>query len=85
MSEGLRHTYLTGPWHYCGICDEKTKIADMTWQLGVLRCPTCVDKEILGEREKKIEAVLTDGKEELAPPEKLRDPSENTQEVEILL
>lgn len=85
MCEGLRHTYLQGPWHYCGICDRKTKIADMTWQLGVLRCPKCVDKMILGEREKGIEAVLTDGKEELAPVEKLRNPSEYADEEEILL
>ena len=81
MSEDqeLRHTYLTGPWHYCGICDEKCKIAKMQWQRGVLRCPECVDKKLLGDREVAIAQVLEDGKEELAPVEKLRQPYEYTE------
>ena len=75
---GLQHTFWTGPWHYCMVCDRKTKIAVMRWQRGKLKCPRCIDKwPLLGQREIAIQAVLTDGKEEneLAPVEKLRDPS----------
>ena len=76
------HTYLTGPWHYCGICDDPEKIHNMTWQRGVLRCPNCVDKMLLGQREVAIALVLDDGKEELAPVEKLRNPDDIVQEVD---
>ena len=73
----LRHTYLTGPWHYCARCDEKTKIADMTWQRGKLLCNAhCLDKKLLGDREIAIATVLEDGKEELAPVEKIRNPDD---------
>ena len=73
---GPKHTFWRGPWRYCPICDRKTKIADMRWQRGLLKCPKCFDDPpLLGEREIKIEAVLSDGKEELAPVEKLREPS----------
>jgi len=81
VDQELRHTYLTGPWHYCDRCDEKTKIADCTWQRGLLLCPTCVDAwPLLGVREPAIAAVLEDGKEELAPVEKLRRPDDPTED-----
>ncbi len=70
-----QHTYLTGPWHYCGICDEKTKLKHMKWQKGVLRCHQCVDKKLIGDREAVIQAVLSDGKRELALDPKLRHPA----------
>ena len=75
---GLRHTWLTGPWHYCDRCDKKTKIADMKWERGLLLGPECQDTNaipgLLGERDIKIAQVLTDGAEEFAPVEKLRHP-----------
>ena len=75
---GLRHTHLTGPWHYCDRCDSKTKIADMQWERGLLLCPKCQDAHgkigLLGERDVKIAQVLEDGKEEFVPVEKLRHP-----------
>lgn len=78
FDSGLKHTFFTGPWHYCGVCDEKTKIAKMRWQLGVLKCPKCFDnpmKLLDGRREAAIAAVLSDGKQELVPVDKLRHPS----------
>lgn len=77
--QGPKHTFWAGPWHYCGVCDFKCKIADMTWQRGVLRCPSCTERSpdgflFAGEREVAIDQVLTDGKMELVPVEKLRDP-----------
>jgi hypothetical protein len=77
---GLRHTYWTGPWRYCSRCDRKTKIATMDWELGVLLCRHCQDSHatrgpgLLGERDPKIAMVLTDGKEEFVPVEKIRHP-----------
>jgi hypothetical protein len=83
--EELQHSYLTGAWHYCGICYEKCKLHKMKWQRGVLRCPTCVDKELLGVREQRIAVVLEDGKEELAPPIKLREPALLSEEEDIII
>ena len=89
VQPGRRHTYLKGPWHNCGICDFPCKIAEMTWQRGVLRCPDCVEKPqprpfpLLGQREIAIAAVLEDGKEELAPVEKLRNPDVYTAEEDF--
>lgn len=76
---GLRHTHLTGPWHYCDRCDKKTKIADMKWERGLLLGPECQDTRnsklgLLGERDVRIAQVLTDGKEEFVPVEKIRHP-----------
>lgn len=79
---GLRHSFWTGPWHYCDRCDRKTKIARMNWERGLLLCHRCQDSNsvngpgLLGERDVKIAQVLTDGKSEneFAPVEKLRTP-----------
>lgn len=70
--------FWAGPWRYCARCDRKTKIADMEWQRGKLLCKRyCFDSwPLLGQREPAIERVLADGKEELAPVEKLRNPTE---------
>jgi hypothetical protein len=74
-----QHTFLQGPWHYCGRCDEKTKIREMIWQNSVLLCPTCVDKFMAspGVRERIISQVLSDGKEEFQIDPKLLDPANN--------
>jgi len=72
---GIKHTFNQGAWRYCGRCDRKCKIRDMKWQRGILLCTeTCVDRHLIGDREIGIALVLTDGKEELVPPEKLRNP-----------
>lgn len=78
-SGGPKHSFWEGPWRYCGICYWKCHIKDMTWQRGVLRCPACTERSddgfpLIGQREQAIENVLTDGKPELVPVEKLRDP-----------
>ena len=73
---GIKHTFWTGPWRNCAICDRKTKIAELQWQRGRLKCPRCYeDWPLLGQREIGIAGVLEDGKEELAPVQKLRDPT----------
>lgn len=74
-TSGPKHTFFSGPWRYCVRCDRKTKIAAMQWQRGKLLCRHCVDAwPLLGQRDVAIERILADGKEELAPVEKLRNP-----------
>jgi hypothetical protein len=83
---GIRRSFLIGPWHYCARCDRKTHISDMKWQRGLLLCERyCVDKELLGERDVKIAAVLGDGKEELVPVEKLRNPDVFSEDEDFIL
>lgn len=88
---GLKHTHLTGPWHYCDRCDKKTKIAIMKWERGLLLGPECQDTNgrygdmgLLGIRDVKIAQVLTDGKEEFVPVEKIQHP-DFAEEVEDFL
>jgi len=84
--EGLRRSFLVGPWHYCGRCDRKTHISDMTWQRGVLLCNMfCKDDELLGQRDVKIAQVLTDGKEEYVPVPKLRNPDNFIEEEDFVI
>ena len=86
LQNGVRHTFWAGPWHYCGVCDKKTKIAVMRWQRGVIKCPQCFDAPPLkGQREVAIAAVLEDGKEELVPVEKLRNPTPTDSADDIIL
>ena len=77
MAYGRRNTS-EGPWHYCARCDKKKLInIEMSWQLGLLLCDECIDDPnlgLIGQREIVMANVLTDGKEELAPVQKLRDP-----------
>jgi hypothetical protein len=88
MAEGIKHTFWVGPWRYCGVCYRKTHIKDMKWQRGVLKClrGSCYDEWPLpGQREIGIEEVLADGKQELIPVEKLRNPDEFEQEEDFVL
>jgi hypothetical protein len=74
---GLRHTYLTGAWYLCARCDTRQKVSEMKWQRGLLLCDDCYDYGVfplVGQREPAIAFVLEDGKEELAPVDKLRNP-----------
>jgi hypothetical protein len=78
---GIKHTFWAGPWHYCDRCDVKCKISIMKWERGLLLCPQCQDTNgkygemgLLGVRDVKIAQVLTDGKEEFVPVEKIRHP-----------
>jgi hypothetical protein len=73
-----KHSFLVGAWRYCARCDEKWHIDEQTWQRGLLLCPHCVDKRLLGQREVEIARVLGDGKMELAPVPKLREPDTTT-------
>lgn len=78
MSESLPHTYLQGAWGICARCDYRYKIeGEMAWQRGKLLClANCYDQMLLGDREIAIANVLEDGKEELAPVQKLRNPED---------
>jgi hypothetical protein len=85
---GWRHTYLTGPWHYCSRCDTRQKVSEMSWQRGLLLCDECLDTGIfplVGQREPAIATVLMDGKEELAPVDKLRNPQSYTEEEDFII
>jgi DNA-directed RNA polymerase subunit RPC12/RpoP len=73
MAYGKR-SFWVGPWHYCSRCDEKTHIGEMNWQRGILLCPTCTDRMLLGQREQIIKEVLGDGAVEYRPDPKLSDP-----------
>ena len=57
----------------------------MKWQRGLLLCRTCLDTELLGERDVKIAQVLSDGKEEFTPVEKLRNPDAFSSEEDFLI
>lgn len=89
---GLRHTFWTGPWRYCTRCDKKSKISEMKWERGLLLGKECQDTNtvngppggLIGERDVRIAQVLTDGKEEFVPVEKLRHP-QFAEEVEDFL
>ena len=85
--ESLPHTYLEGAWGTCARCYYRYKIdSEMEWQRGKLLCKAnCIDKMLLGDREVAIAAVLEDGKEELAPVEKLRQPFEYTETEEFAI
>ena len=82
---GIQHTFNDGAWRYCGRCDRKYKIRDMTWQRGVLLCDPCVDVRLIGTREIGIALVLTDGKEELVPVSKLRNPDDYQDAEDFIL
>ncbi len=62
----------------------------MKWERGLLLGPECQDSNsvrgpgLLGERDVKIAQVLTDGKEEFVPVEKIRYP-DFAEEVEDFL
>jgi hypothetical protein len=85
---GLKRSFLAGPWHSCDRCDRKTKIAAMSWERGLLLCSRCQDAKgsigLLGERDVRIAQVLTDGKEEYVPVDKLQNP-DFAEEVEDFL
>lgn len=60
----------------------------MEWERGLLLCRKCQDSHgipgLLGERDVRIAQVLTDGKEEFVPVEKVRHP-DFAEEVEDFL
>ena len=84
----IEHTYLTGAWKLCSRCDTKQKVNEMQWQRGLLLCSDCLDTGVfplVGQRSSAIAEVLNDGKEELAPVEKLREPQQYSEEEDILI
>ena len=76
-----------GPWAYCARCDRKMLIdVELGWQRGKLICfQFCWDNMLIGDREVIIAQVLSDGKEELAPDPKLREPELQQAAEDILL
>jgi len=81
-------------WHYCCRCTKKKKLdTELWWQRGKLLCKECLDQPyptksgpgLLGFREIDIAKILGDGKPELAPPPKLRDPNYQNGEDDILI
>jgi hypothetical protein len=77
MSTHYRDDPTGGPWHLCDRCGERRKIrSELQWQRGKLLCNVvpCLDVQLIGQREQIIAQVLGDGKQELAPDPKLRDP-----------
>lgn len=75
-----------GPWRYCARCELKCLIySELQWQRGKLLCKDCYDQMLIGDREIAIAQVLNDGKEELAPVEKLRIPDFQYTDDDILI
>lgn len=84
----IEHTYLTGAWKLCSRCDTRQKVNEMQWQRGLLLCSDCLDTGVFpltGQRDIAIAEVLGDGKEELAPVEKLREPQSYNEQEDFLL
>lgn len=79
MAYGRRKTDFD-PAHYCVRCGRKYYMSELQWQRGKLLCTHggngqgCIDKLLVGDREAEIDLVLSDGKLELAPDPKLREP-----------
>lgn len=75
-----KRSFLQGPWHFCARCGDKTHIADMAWQHGLLLClRQCYDTGIyplIGQREAAIAQKLSNltFSTELMPDPKLTDP-----------
>ena len=85
MAYGRRKTNFD-PAHYCARCGRKYYMSELEWQRGKLLCrDTCTDKLLVGDREAEIALVLGDGKEELAPDPKLREPDVITLNDDIFL
>ena len=76
-----------GPWRYCARCDRKMLInVELGWQRGKLLCyEFCWDNRLIGDREVFIDKVISDGKEELAPVQKIREPDLQETDDDILL
>lgn len=89
MTQGApkgRRNIIAGPWAYCARCDKKKLIdSELEWQRGKLMCHECIDQMLIGDREEVIDQVLSDGKEELAPDPKLRDPDLQTVDDELYI
>lgn len=89
MAYGRRRTNFD-PAHYCARCGRKYYMTELEWQRGKLLCkhgPSggCIDVLLVGDREAEINLVLSDGKEELAPDPKLREPDVVTMNDDIFL
>lgn len=87
MAFKRKRSYLTGPWHYCARCVDKTHIAEMQWQRGLLLCPICVDYgndgvPLTGQREAMIQAAFDYPSMELEPDPKLTESSEISSSME---
>lgn len=77
-----------GPWHLCARCGERRKLdTELQWQRGSLLCNVipCLDDMLTGQRENIIAQVLGDGKQELAPVPKLRDPGIQSMDDDIYM
>lgn len=76
---GIRHTFLEGPWHYCGRCGEKTKLeSELQWQRGVLLCNECWDNyPLIGQIDQAIAQYMMTVVQEpdLKPSPKLTNPT----------
>ncbi len=69
------------PYHLCARCDDRTHISEMTWQRGLLLCPTCVDygiNPLIGQRELDIIRAFEVPTKEMEPDPKLTDPDVGT-------
>jgi hypothetical protein len=90
MAYGRRKTNFD-PAHYCARCGRKCYMSELEWQRGKLLCtgnsggPSCYDVLLVGDREAEINLVLGDGKEELSPDPKLREPDVTTMNDDIFL
>jgi hypothetical protein len=73
--------YIENKYHYCGICGDRTPLAQMRYQRGVLVCvQKCLDTGVfpsVGDRDREIARLLgtyTDSKE-LQPDRMLTESS----------
>lgn len=73
---GIR-SWHQSPYHLCARCDDRTHLSVMTWQRGLLLCPTCVDtgvNPLVGQRELDIIRAFETPTHEMEPSPKLTSP-----------
>jgi len=85
---GIRHTYKEGPWHFCGVCGEKTKLSELQWQRGVLKCSDDFDSfPLIGEialAEAQYMATIVQDPD-LKPDPKLTEPTLDIENNDIFI
>lgn len=81
--------YMQNKYHFCGICGDRTPLAQMRYQRGILVCvQKCLDTGVfpsIGDRDREIARLLstyTDSKE-LQPDRMLTDGSVQQDEDDV--
>ena len=86
--KGIRHTLAQGPWAYCGVCGEKTKLSELEWQRGVLKCNEDYDQyPLIGQIDQNValEMMTVVQNPDLRPDPKLTNPTLEIENDDIMI